>query len=411
VVKPAPRLAVVALALLGLLVVAAFAAPHPVSAQDPEAELQEQRERLQELQREISRKRAEAARLGRTESSVLNELADVERELGVTRRLIDTLETEIETRAMQIDDLTRALARAQDELAIKRQILARRLRSIYKLGRYGGFEILLMGDSFAEILGRYKILRLIAGQDQRLVRRIATLERETRRHRAQLEAARTNLTAAHEQRVAQAEALTANERDREQVLRRVKTERDEQLRAADELEEETQRLQQLLATLERRRAEREALARREAAEEGRAPEAVASTLTGEYGSLDWPVDGEIIARFGRARHPVYNTEVVNNGIDIRAPRGTRVRAVEAGKVVYVDWYGGYGLTIILDHDGGYYSLYAHLDRAEVSIHQQVARGDAVGTVGESGSLEGAKLHFEIRQGVRAIDPVGWLRKR
>jgi septal ring factor EnvC (AmiA/AmiB activator) len=397
------------MALLALVL--SLAAPCALHAQDPETELQQQRQRLQELQREISRKRSEAARLGRTESSVLNELADVERELGATRRLIETLETEIETRAMQIDDLTRELALAQDELAIKRQILARRLRSIYKLGRYGGFEILLMGDSFAQILGRYKILRLVAGQDQRLVRRIATLEREIRRHRGELEAARTNLTAAHEERVAQAEALTANERDRERVLRRVKNQRAEQLRAADALEEETARLQQLLATLERRRTEREALARREAAEEGRAPEAVASTLTGEYGSLDWPVDGDIIARFGRARHPVYNTEIVNNGIDIRAARGTRVRAVEAGKVVYVDWYGGYGLTIIVDHDGGYYSLYAHLDRAQVSINQQVARGGVVGTVGESGSLEGPKLHFEIRQGVRAIDPVGWLRRR
>ncbi|MFN2420810.1 MAG: murein hydrolase activator EnvC [Gemmatimonadota bacterium] len=394
-----------------LALVLSVAAPCALHAQDPETELQQQRQRLQELQREISRKRSEAARLGRTESSVLNELADVERELGATRRLIETLETEIETRAMQIDDLTRELALAQDELAIKRQILARRLRSIYKLGRYGGFEILLMGDSFAQILGRYKILRLVAGQDQRLVRRIATLERETRRHRAELEAARTNLTVAHEERVAQAEALTANERDRERVLRRVKNQRAEQLRAADALEEETERLQQLLATLERRRTEREALARREAAEEGRAPETVASTLSGEYGSLDWPVDGDIIARFGRARHPVYNTEIVNNGIDIRAARGTRVRAVEAGKVVYVDWYGGYGLTIIVDHDGGYYSLYAHLDRAQVSINQQVARGGVVGTVGESGSLEGPKLHFEIRQGVRAIDPVGWLRRR
>lgn len=398
--------------LAGALVVAwLFGAPATLHGQDVQGELEEQRQRLQELQREIERKRAEAARLGRTETSVLQELAEVERELGVTRRLIDTLESQIETRARQIDDLTRELARAQDELAVKRQVLARRLRSIYKLGRYGGFEILLMGDSFAEILGRYKMLRLIAEQDHRLVRRISGLEREIRRNRASIEAARTGLAEAREERVAQAEALTVSERDREAMLARVKSRRTEQLEAADALEAETRKIQGVLATLERRRAEREALARREAAEEGRAPESVASTLTGEYGSLDWPVDGEIVARFGRAVHPVYKTEVINNGIDIRAARGTPVKAVEAGRVVYVDWNGGYGLTIILDHDGGYYSLYSHLDRALVSIHQQVARGQSVATVGESGSLEGPKLHFEIRQGGRAIDPVGWLRKR
>ena len=85
--------------------------------------------------------------------------------------------------------------------------------------------------------------------------------------------------------------------------------------------------------------------------------------------------------------------------------------MEAGEVVYADFNGGYGLMVILDHDGGDYSLYAHLDRATVSIGQQVDGGQAIGTVGESGSLVGPKLHFEIRQGGRAVDPIGWLRRR
>ena len=102
---------------------------------------------------------------------------------------------------------------------------------------------------------------------------------------------------------------------------------------------------------------------------------------------------------------------MNNGIDIRAPRGTPVRAVETGEVVYADYNGGYGLMVILDHDGGDYSLYAHLDRASVSIGQRVAKEQVIGTVGESGSLVGPKLHFAIRQGGRAVDPIGWLRAR
>jgi murein DD-endopeptidase MepM/ murein hydrolase activator NlpD len=154
------------------------------------------------------------------------------------------------------------------------------------------------------------------------------------------------------------------------------------------------------------------LARREAEEAGRdAPAPKASTLTGDFGALSWPVEGEILERFGRSRHPVYKTEVVNNGIDIRAPRGTPVRSVESGEVVYADFNGGYGLMVILDHEGGDYSLYAHLDRATVSIGQSVDRGQSIGTVGESGSLVGPKLHFEIRQGGKAVDPIGWLRQR
>ena len=402
------RLALAAALLLAL----AAAAAQPARAQDVESELEAQRARLERLQQEIRQKREEAARLGRQESSVLQELRRVENEIGLTRELVTTLEDEIDERSRQIESTTEELARAQDELAVKRQILARRLRTIYKLGSYGNFQVLLMADSFAEILGRYKYLRLVAEQDRRLLARIERLETTIRRNRAELEQARSGLAEAREQRVEQVQTLSLTERDRERALSQVKSRRSEQLEAAAALEVETQRIQSLLTTLERRRTEREELARREAEEAGRdAPAPAASTLTGDFGALDWPVDGEIVERFGRSRHPVYNTEVVNNGIDIRAARGTPVRAVEDGEVVYADFNGGYGLMVIVDHDGGDYSLYAHLDRAAVSIGQRVAKGQSIGTVGESGSLVGPKLHFEIRQGGRAVDPIGWLRQR
>lgn len=394
-----------------LLALVALAAP-ATHAQDEEGELEVQRQRLERLQQEIRQKREEAARLGRRESGVLQELRRVENELGVTQELVVTLEDEIAVRSREIESTSEELARAQDELAVKRQLLARRLRTIYKLGRYGNFQILLMADSFAEILGRYKYLRLVAEQDQRLLARIERLETTIRRNRSALENARSGLAEAREERVEQVESLSVTERDRERALSQVKSQRSEQLEAAEALEAETKRIQSLLATLERRRTEREELARREAAEAGRsAPAPKASTLTGDFGALNWPVDGEILERFGRSRHPVYNTEVVNNGVDIRAPRGTAVHAVESGEVVYADFNGGYGLMVILDHDGGDYSLYAHLDRASVSIGQRVTKGQAIGTVGESGSLVGPKLHFEIRQGGRAVDPIGWLRQR
>lgn len=394
-----------------MLVAGAVLAPAPAGAQE-DAELESQRGRLEALQQKIQKRRAEAERLGRREKSVLGDLRQVERELEVTGRLLETLEGNIESHASQIEEVTRDLARTQDELVLKSQILARRLRSIYKLGRFGPFEVLLRSDSFAEALSRYKYLRMIAEQDGRLVEQIARLEARIQADRNRLESERSGLSETREARVEQAQTLTQAERERAQMLSRVKGQRSEQLEAAEALEAETEQIRQLLVALERRRAEREAEARRRASAAGRdLPEVAASTLTGEFGALDWPVEGQILARFGRARHPVYNTEIINNGIDIKAPRGTAVRAVEAGEVAYANWNGGYGLMVILDHDGGYYSLYAHLDRAQVAVGDQVAKGQAVGTVGESGSLVGPKLHFEIRQGGRAVDPIGWLRGR
>lgn len=398
-------------ALAVLLLIAASLAPARAHGQE-EAELESQRARLERLQEEIRQRRSEAERLGRRERSVLGELREVERELGVARQLLETLEGEIAARETEIGRLTRELARAQDRFVVQRQILARRLRSIYKLGRFGTLEILLRSDSFADALGRYEYLRLIAEQDARLLRSIERTKTRIRADRMALAEARRQLAERRLERMAQAERLESTERDRRAMLEQVKGERSEQLRAAEALESETREIQEFLATLERRRAEREA-ARRRAAAIGRAPAAAprASTLTGDLGNLDWPVQGEIVARFGRAVHPVYRTEIVNNGIDIAAPRGASVRAVGAGEVVYADWNGGYGLMLIVDHEGGYYSIYAHLESAGAAVGQRVSKGEVIGTVGESGSLTGPRLHFEIREGGRAVDPIAWLKDR
>ncbi len=394
-----------------LLIAALMVLAEPAHGQE-EAELEAQRVRLERLQEQIRERRAEADRLGLREQSVLGELREVERELGVTRQLLETLEEEIAAREREIGRLTRELARALDRLTVQRQVLARRLRSIYKLGRFGTLEFLLRSESFADALGRYEYLRLIAEQDARLLRSIERLEGRIRADRVALAETRRELAARRAERLAQAEALESSERERRDMLERVKGERSEQIRAAEALEAETRKIQELLASLERRRAEREA-ARRRAAGAGVATETTprTSTLTGDIGNLDWPVQGEIVARFGRAVHPVYRTEVVNNGIDIAAPRGAPVRSIGGGEVVYADWNGGYGLMVILDHDGGYYSIYAHLESVATAVGRRVAKGAVIGAVGESGSLTGPRLHFEIREGGRAVDPIRWLRDR
>ncbi len=396
-------------ALAATLLLAALLTPAPAHGQE-EGELESQRARLERLQDAIRERRTAAEQLGRRERGVLGELREVERELAVTRQLLETLEGEIDAREREIVRLTRELARAQDRFVVQRQILARRLRSIYKLGKFGTLEILLRSDSFADVLGRYGYLRLIAEQDARLLRSIERLETRIRADRVALAEARGELAARRAERLAQAGRLESTERDRRAMLERVKGERSEQIRAAEALEAETRKIQELLASLERRRAEREA-ARRRAAATGRAPAAAprASTLTGDLGNLDWPVQGEIVARFGRAVHPVYRTEIVNNGIDIAAPRGTPVRAIGAGEVVYADWNAGYGLMVILDHEGGYYSVYAHLESADAAVGERVGKGTVIGAVGESGSLTGPLLHFEIREGGRAVDPIAWLK--
>jgi murein hydrolase activator len=107
-------------------------------------------------------------------------------------------------------------------------------------------------------------------------------------------------------------------------------------------------------------------------------------------------------------HPRYGTRVPQNGIDITAPLGTPVRAVAAGSVVYVDWLPGYGRTVILDHGGGFYTLYAHASSVAVHRGDRVVEGQTIAGVGDTDSIRGPCLHFEVRQGEKALNPREWL---
>src|SRR5262245_52851425 len=118
----------------------------------------------------------------------------------------------------------------------------------------------------------------------------------------------------------------------------------------------------------------------------------------------WPVDGEVTSRFG-PRHGRFH-----DGIDIAAPQGTPVFAAADGEVIFSDVLGGYGKVVIVRHAGGYLTLYAHNAVNRVHEGQRVRRGTRVATVGQSGHVTGANLHFEVRKDNRARDPLRYLRQ-
>ncbi len=127
------------------------------------------------------------------------------------------------------------------------------------------------------------------------------------------------------------------------------------------------------------------------------------------GRLSWPVEGRVTAEFGFEVHPIYGTRTPMNGIEIAAEVGTPITAVAAGKVEYVDWLPGYGSTVILDHGGGYYTIYAHASEILVTRGASVTAGQIIAKVGDTDSIRGACLHFEVRHNEEALNPRDWLR--
>ena len=363
--------------------------------------LRAQREELDRLRAERSNLEREMMELRTNVHDLSGEVANLNARRAATERLVEALDRQLALISGDVDEATQNMARAESELSDKRATLKRRLVDIYKRGPLATTEALLSAQSFGELVARYKYLHLLAVRDRTLVEQVEEL-----RNRVGLE--RNRLVRLHE-------ALAQNRNDKqmeEDNLRFLESERAARLAtvqlSARRTEEQLDRLRRTEAQLASAIAAFENDRRR--AESGRpsAPRNASTIRTGDYGQLDWPVDGPLVYTFGKAQ-TASNATIRWNGVGIRAAVGTFVRAVAGGKVVSVGALGTYGMTVIVEHGGGDYSIYGSLARADVRLHQVIAKGDAIGTVGVSDPDLPPHLHFEIRHGGPAVDPVTWLR--
>ena len=128
------------------------------------------------------------------------------------------------------------------------------------------------------------------------------------------------------------------------------------------------------------------------------------------GRLMLPVPGKIISKFGPLRTGDYKSFTFQKGIDIKVKKGETVKSVFNGKVLFAQWLKGYGNLLVIDHGGNYYTLYAHVEEIFKQKGETVKTGEIIATAGDTGSIKGTCLHFEIRHHGKAVDPMNWLKK-
>jgi len=375
---------------------------HGQEAPTPEARLRADRAELERIRAERSQLEQRMAELRSSVHDLSDEVENLDRQVATTARAVHALDGQLVAIDAEVRDATGNLLRAEDELAIKRALLRRRLVDIYKRGPLYAVEVMLTADSFGALVARYKYLHLLALRDQALVARVEQLRDQIGRQRGVLVTLESEVKETRAEKAGEEGRLRALATERERSL--VRAQRSQQATAARlrEIDLAEARLGSVIGSLED--------ARRRAAARSSARTPAASTLsTRDFGRLDWPVEGAILYRYGRVVNP-NNTTVRWNGIGIGAVAGTPVRAVESGTVVVAEPIGTYGPTVIIQHGGGDYSVYGSLGRIDVRKGSHVDRGETIGTVGRTDPDLPAHLHFEIRrdQG-RAVDPLDWLR--
>ncbi|HEY5599783.1 MAG TPA: peptidoglycan DD-metalloendopeptidase family protein [Candidatus Manganitrophaceae bacterium] len=382
--------------LLGILLSARPLAAAPRSSALNE-EIQKEKRGLEKLRDEIEGKREKSILIKKREGSILSDLERMDDRLRELRKEAALIEPEIKAKDKEMEYLSGEIKELTQEINEKRAIISGRLRSLYQERRGGSLKILFASQDYPDFIRRLHYLQTIARKEGELL----ALFKEKQ---LQLEEKKSRLGPAKEQLVHDKEALAqklaeirAEKRKKDQLLAKVQDEKSFHEKALAELDEASLQLQTVIKKLEE--------------EQKRLKQPPSGKFSKERGRLGWPNDGEVVALFGRQKHPKFDAYIYRKGIDISPSKGEMVRAVFDGVVIYASGFRGYGMVIIIDHGENYYSIYAHLAKLLVSVGAKAGKNTPIGEVGETGLSQGNHLYFEIRHQGEPMDPLVWLQRR
>lgn len=362
--------------------------------------LREKKHSLEKLQREIATERRKAQETAAKEAAVQATLKKIQQQLRQKTQELKTLEARLKNDERAIRTKEQEIKRLDRQTQVVTERWASRLRALYKQGQFGIYRLLFSADSLTDMGRRMKYLRTIAAHDRALSEHYTTSLVALKEKQVSLKADRAT-QAKNRKRLQSTQAAIADEKWRQRILlARLREEKEGYLTAIREMEEVSARLQKLITKL---------------TEEAktRAKPSVAlpkGPFTARKGKLPWPTKGKVASSFGRQENPKFKVVTFNKGIGIRAPLGQKIQVIYDGTILYAGWFRGYGKLVIVDHGQGFYSLYAHASDLLVQVGDVVRAGQAIGRVGETGSLEGPQLYFELRYRGEPQDPLAWLAK-
>jgi septal ring factor EnvC (AmiA/AmiB activator) len=360
-------------------------AVHAASEKAKEAELAAVRQRIEKIRKTLQ---AEAER----RDALTSQLKEAELSIAGAHDRLAALKREREAVQQQRATLERERSEAEARVEAERAQLGAEMKLAYINGREERWRMVLNQRDPAR-LGRNLVYygyfsRLRADRIQRIEEQLA------------------NLAALREKIAAEEERLSQLEKEQEAQLTSLKRARE---RRAATLAAVQSKLKTRSAELSRLESEAKALEKL-IAELRRAAEEFPTLGTGPFakvrGKLPWPVKGKLLARFGQPRGGGLKWQ----GILIASQRGTHVRAPYAGRVMYADWLPGLGMLVVIDHGGGFMSLYGNNEQLFRKVGDRVAPGDVISAVAEGSASHPSGLYFEVRKGRQPLDPLQWLTK-
>ena len=365
---------------------------------DQQSQIDQYEERKNHIRQEIKQGRQEVEAFTRKESDTIKRLNEVELTLNKIKKGTAAIKKEIEKIENEISEASNSSDELRAQIRTNEKYVARRLVALYKMNWLGRFHILASAASMHEFILRKVALERLLAYDEKVRRDLITDQAELKKMLSRLEGLKDQKSVRVQELNKQTRLMSQERSTRAKLLVDIRSQKALELAAIDFLTQAANELDRKINLLN-------------TSISSPALDKNVSQLqfSDHKGLLIRPVNGKITSLYGPYKNPKYNITNFRSGIDIKADNGEPVRSVFKGKVLYSSWFKTYGNMIIIDHGKNFYTVYAHLEEVFKAKGDDVETGEVIATVGDTGSMTGAKLYFEVRHHGKPVNPLPWLK--
>jgi septal ring factor EnvC (AmiA/AmiB activator) len=371
---------------------------------------QSTQEKYGQIQKNLKTQKKKLESVRKVEKSVLDELRktnadlnEIESQLSAQRGKIRKIQNNISALQITIDNNKKSLEMQSD-------LLKKRLRAFQRISKGDdAFLIIISSHNISQTLRTLRYISDISAYDYKLINKYKETVQVLSEKQDELKKLFAELKT-EEAKMSELEgALKEEKKERETLLVSVRKEKKNYEKMIKELQEASSRLLEIIQKSEKREKEQRKRKGAKLEDKEKEPEGD-SDFARLKGRLPWPVDGSVAIQYGTQVDPIFNLPVFRSGIHIKTSNNSHVKAVHKGKVVFADYFKGYGQIVIISHSGGYHSLYGNLSKIFLKNGVIIKEDTTIGEVGESSAIGASGLYFEIRYRGKPLDPQQWLRK-
>jgi septal ring factor EnvC (AmiA/AmiB activator) len=361
--------------------------PSVTYSADPAAEYKKVQKRMTEQKKKLREEK-------KKEYTVMTDIREVSKKLGIIEKDLVSLRIKKKRIKSKISNVKSEIKETKKKITEQQEWLKRKLRLMNKFGKSGDVVVLLMSaENVSQVMRTWQYLKYIARHEYEILneyqKNLKTLDEKN----SELQTLSAELDISSKKIKSKEEELVEQKRVKQIILSSIRNKKAEHEKMIAELQDASRKLIELIKKSEKK------------------AKYSAVGFSKLKGRLSWPVPGRIALPYGTQKDPVFNTPVFRNGIHIEAINNAETKAVFQGKVIYAEWFKGFGNLVIINHGSGYHTLYGNLSEIFSRVGDIIRSNQAIGKVGESGVLNAPGLYFEIRYKGKPLNPIQWLSRK